>query len=98
MFIRRPFGKDKKGVKAGRIAAILAAILCAVAFLTAELPAHDARRETAGTGETIVLAALPSKYETPGRTPVLNPGHSACRHVALLRTDVCPRCLYRERA
>lgn len=72
MFIRRPFGKDKKGVKAGRIAAILAAILCAVAFLTAELPAHDAKRETAGTGETIVLAALPSKYETPGRTPVLN--------------------------
>lgn len=72
MLIRRLFEKGRKGIRAGRIAAALAAILCAVTFLIAELPAHEARYESTGAAETIVLAGLPSKYETPGRTPVLN--------------------------
>ncbi|MBP5632099.1 MAG: hypothetical protein J6Y21_04995 [Clostridia bacterium] len=72
MFIRRLLEKVEKGIRTGRIAAALAAILCAVTFLIAELPAHEARYESTGAAETIVLAGLPSKYETPGRTPVLN--------------------------
>lgn len=72
MFIRRLLEKVEKGIRAGRIAAALAAILCAVTFLIAELPAHEAKYESTEAAETIVLAGLPSKYETPGRTPVLN--------------------------